>query len=628
MPDLSNQLKSLIERFYQESEDHPTSELPLSLLSQIETEVHESIEGESGYEQISNFVEKFNRSIQETTSPSEARSLEEMLIYLIKRVESILDETLIEDLDSLLEKLDILHIKLNRVILRPDTLENTDRDKEESDAKERPTLEVSKLKLLLQVLRELDVFPEDIVVLSGIVTDRMMREKTYLIIEIPSLNKIVLLNEGYGEASFVVPTMLNRSEFVKNGKINILELGATKVIFQEEHVQEWKARMTDLLKGEKNTVDTKTLSVEREAQFEAETIRDKAYYENPKFVRYDLEAFAVSAGLESPLMLPTGSGVKTCLSNGEIITFASYLTKAGFVFKLGATYKEASGNQAKARNKLLELSGFNIRNQEYYNNQDFVLRDLEAFAAAANIKSPLELMITFRGATVISNGEQITFTKYLGNVAIMFGMAAESIESYSKLAIARDKLLEIAGLKTPSQKPKIEIERDQAYYNNSKFVRHDLKAYAAVAEGVEHPLQLTTGLKAEVKLSNGETVKFLTYLDQAGISLGIEKKFAKIRDALLKIAGYNKRDESYFNNPQFVNTDLLAFTAASGKNDQRELAISEQIEARISNGESLKWRTYWVNAGVTLGIAANAREAGEKGTAIKAHLIKIAKSVE
>ncbi len=193
------------------------------------------------------------------------------------------------------------------------------------------------------------------------------------------------------------------------------------------------------------------------------------------------------------------------------------------------------------------------------------------------------------------------------------------------------------GIKKKGNAPQLEkssMPRDKEYYSNPEYVRSDLERFTEELGEWETPLDVNTGniSKLEITCSNGEKVKGATYLLNAGVALGMAKgikeaqsKQAEILKTLLKTAGYEVRDKDYYSSPEYMRADLEAFAQQLGEwETPLDLSTSNIVKFEItcSNGEKVKGTTYLLNAGVALGIAKNAKEAGSKQAEILKTLLK------
>ncbi|MFC1615834.1 hypothetical protein ACFL21_01725 [Patescibacteria group bacterium] len=353
--------------------------------------------------------------------------------------------------------------------------------------------------------------------------------------------------------------------------------------------------------------------------------RDEEYYNCSEKVRVDLEKYARFAGLNSPLELNMGNRkiIIEC-SNGELVRFKNYLYGAGNCLNVSP--------QTKILKELLKIVGYEVpsfipRDQVYYNDSDIVRTDLQSFADQFR-ESPFNLSTSPKYADtpiICSNGEELRFERYLVHAGLALGMANSHDEAHVISAKIRHKLMEIAGFQ----------ERDVEYYRSRNNVRSDLLNFAKAA-GFDSPLRLTTGARfysLQIECSNGEEIYFIPYLSQAGITLGIVQNSrdgyglkSKIFKELLKIAGFERRDNIYYTNRDNVRSDLIGFAEKCKLDNPFQISIIKRYISKTidcSNGENLKFGTYLNHAGIALKMAKNTVEASSRHSNILKELIRI-----
>ncbi len=337
--------------------------------------------------------------------------------------------------------------------------------------------------------------------------------------------------------------------------------------------------------------------------------RDKSYYENPEYVKADLEAFAKAAGKTS-IALSTGDAeAETICSNGESVTFRTYISNACVALGLANDSTDAKSKVVDTLKYLKKLAGMDVkddRDEVYYKDPVKVKADLEAFAKACN-KSVVELCTNDANTrTICSNGESVRFDTYITNACVALGIGEDSIDSKSRVLDALKYLKKLAGFDVKEYD-----DRDEIYYKDPVKVKADLEAFAKACG--KNIFELSTKAAAtEVVCSNGESVKFATYINNGGVALNLAKnakdamnKAAEILYALKKLAGVKYRDEIYYKDPVKVKADLETFAKAWGKNVTLLRMGCTNVEVICANGESVKFRTYICNACVALGITTD-----------------------
>ncbi len=365
--------------------------------------------------------------------------------------------------------------------------------------------------------------------------------------------------------------------------------------------------------------------------------RNELYYKDPVKVKADMEAFAQVCG-KSAVTLCTGdqdASVEAICSNGERVKFRTYIRNAAVAMSLVEKYIDVDSKKAETLKILKNLAGLDVkgykeydkRDELYYKDPVKVKADLESFAKVCR-KNFLELNASDDGIEAIcANGESVKFKTYICNAGVVLGLAGDTIDARVKKVQILKVLKKFAGAD----------ERDELYYVDSKKVRADLESFANVCR--KNALQLSTSDYAlEAICTNGESVKFMTYIYNAGVTLGLavntidaSAKKVVILKALKKLAGfdvkeYDVRDDLYYNDSKRVRADLEAFAQVCGKSAVT-LSTADQdasVVAICTNGESVKFGTYIRNAGVAFGLAENSKGASCSTASILQLLKKIA----
>jgi superfamily II DNA or RNA helicase len=350
--------------------------------------------------------------------------------------------------------------------------------------------------------------------------------------------------------------------------------------------------------------------------------RDKVYYENPEYLKADLEAFAKASG-KSILELNTHNATaETICSNGESVKFVTYIRNAGQALGIAEDAIDAHSKGAEILKKLKKLAGFEQRDESYYNDPKKVKVDLEAFAKVCG-KTVLGLSTSDNSCQAIcSTGETVKFLTYIKNAGVALGLTEGDKDGQSKIVDTLKTLRKMAGFDV-----KEFDERDESYYKDPKKVKADLEAFAKACGKTVLGLS-TSDNSCQAICSTGETVKFLTYIKNAGVALGLTKGDkdgqSKVLDTLKrlqKMAGFDikeldERDESYYKDSKKVKADLEAFAKVCGKTVLALSTSDVAAEAICSNGETVKYITYIRNAGVALGLARHVREASTSAASI------------
>lgn len=124
-----------------------------------------------------------------------------------------------------------------------------------------------RLRQLVGLLVENGIFNDDIVILRGKVDPTMMRKLTYNLVEIPKLNKQILVCDQVGEATFVIDGFLGRDVLMSMTKEQLQERFPSKVgkIVYRNRAQ-WEEEIRKALFEGLNTGDCAKVNVrERES---------------------------------------------------------------------------------------------------------------------------------------------------------------------------------------------------------------------------------------------------------------------------------------------------------------------------------------------------------------------------
>lgn len=367
-------------------------------------------------------------------------SINSMIQYIIDKIDKVFEVK-----NSLDETLNILNIEIQKVNYQiVDTQEIERQIIHGGDKFEKKELECNKISLFLKYLRVREIYSDDILGIVGENNKNIMRESSYVLFEIPSIKKVVLICEDYGEATFV----LDMDEGYQRGKIvsaNKEELvqcfGATWIKFEESNIERWYKKLDKALFSDpgrkKEKIDIKEY---RKNIFKM----DKMYFEDAKRVKADVVEYARIAGLSSPLQLSTKFNGQIKCSNGEEVRFYTYLRRAGKVL-IGHNDKNISLHLSEIRDELLKIAGYNIEmNKAYFENAQKVKADLMKFSNAAGYSQLVKLSVNFKGEIKCSNGEEVRFHTYLYRAGkALLGYDYKNV--YSHLSEIRDELLKIAG---------------------------------------------------------------------------------------------------------------------------------------------------------------------------------------
>jgi len=166
-------------------------------------------------------------------------SISDLLDQCIAHLNKILDNQ--ENMEDILKKMKICYKKVEDTILPPD-------EKPIQTGSWNWWIEkrewYNKFWLLLNLLREKWIYTDDLYVAIGVNQENQMREQSYLYIYIPRINKIILINNSYGEKTFIYNWYIQLNYFLGNTKIWIKNNeNIVGVNFDYENITNWKSKM-------------------------------------------------------------------------------------------------------------------------------------------------------------------------------------------------------------------------------------------------------------------------------------------------------------------------------------------------------------------------------------------------
>jgi len=271
--------ENLIEKFIGQSlntlkstlENDPTSEAPLKALIDIE-------EGLKHKMNIDEWTYETRAKVDKVLTKISGKTIPDFLDYIEKRVERVMVSDYAEtkeNLEGYLARLKIIYRKVDSVILNPDKGREIIDGLGNGVEKRKP--DTNKVQHLLELLRDYQIYTDDICVIIGQNTPEMMRENSYLCIEIPKIRRTIMIHPGYGEASFVLYDIYERKKLFKMTKKEIqAQLGATKVPYAENDLAKWAQSIFHALKLDEADFQPKINIAEYdERQFLIEEIKKK-----------------------------------------------------------------------------------------------------------------------------------------------------------------------------------------------------------------------------------------------------------------------------------------------------------------------------------------------------------------
>ncbi len=127
--------------------------------------------------------------------------------------------------------------------------------------REEKELSESRYGKILEILRENEIYADDIIVYKGQLRTSQMRQTSYRVIQIPRLSKTIFVCDEYGEASFVIDSLVYPEVFLEHTKSDIREkLAAKKII----HSEDWETRILEAIFG--TSEERKKLKTEKTSE--------------------------------------------------------------------------------------------------------------------------------------------------------------------------------------------------------------------------------------------------------------------------------------------------------------------------------------------------------------------------
>lgn len=225
-------IREIYQRYQRCSDEDPTSGEPLNTLVELSECVRHIYE----------IRDDIQSRVDEALNSIISKTISDLLDDLHAKFESALTSSL--SVADLFEKMKVDVKETGKVILQSKD-EKTRMPGENKYVGGKIVME--KMHEFFRLLRGMNIFPKQIKVLSGIITEDMMRPDSYYYIEIPEIKRTVLINPAHGEATYVLPEIYDFDLVADMNKDEIVEeLGAVRVLWTRS-VENWKMRMTSTL---------------------------------------------------------------------------------------------------------------------------------------------------------------------------------------------------------------------------------------------------------------------------------------------------------------------------------------------------------------------------------------------
>lgn len=180
-----------------------------------------------------------------------------------------------------LEKMGITVISLKGVILQPDRARATTPNGRSS----RPFNELKTIPRLSKVLALLQgerIFMDDIIVAQGEVHPGQMRHLSYYLVEIPRLNRQILICDEAGEQTFVINGIMNRRALLELTKSELQEKFADMVLPVPYHSEgQYLSDISMALFHDMHNLDVKNPIGAKVKVFDQELLRDEILTQYP-----------------------------------------------------------------------------------------------------------------------------------------------------------------------------------------------------------------------------------------------------------------------------------------------------------------------------------------------------------
>lgn len=192
---------------------------------------------EKGEERLTTEQERKIAEQYHPASEKQGRTIDDLLALTQHRLDKVLKET---------PEQSLLIIETDDVFLPPGKTEPVFDQNETGNNKGKPLEE--RLRQLIAVLQQNKIFTDDLVAVRGKVTPEMARETSYTIIEIPRINREILVCDQHGEATFVIRGILSRDYLSKHTKKELqtdYRERVVRVVYREK--EQWEQEIVQAL---------------------------------------------------------------------------------------------------------------------------------------------------------------------------------------------------------------------------------------------------------------------------------------------------------------------------------------------------------------------------------------------
>ena len=213
--------------------------------------------GESTVKQGFDSSPKWRNYLESKTLESvvgEKTTTDQLLVVFAKKFDEIIKNKSLSP-EEKLKELGIKYIKTDKMILPPDP-EYRRIQTGSGKWRKEPWPDYDRIGRLVWLLKGIGVYTTDYTVIVWTNTENAMRRESYVMFQIPKLNKTILVNNCYGEATFIYDGILEYDDVVAYSKKD-LSSQLTKIIFSHSKKEAWDVQILGELTRIKQEVKEK-----------------------------------------------------------------------------------------------------------------------------------------------------------------------------------------------------------------------------------------------------------------------------------------------------------------------------------------------------------------------------------
>ena len=213
--------------------------------------------GESTVKQGFDSSPKWRNYLESKTLESvvgEKTTTDQLLVIFAKKFDEIIKNKSLSP-EEKLKELGIKYIKTEKMILPPDPEYRRIQTGSGKWWKEQWP-DYDRIGRLVWLLKGIGVYTTDYTVIVWTNTENAMRRESYVMFQIPKLNKTILVNNCYGEATFIYDGILEYDDVVAYSKKD-LSSQLTKIIFSHSKKEAWDVQILGELTRIKQEVKEK-----------------------------------------------------------------------------------------------------------------------------------------------------------------------------------------------------------------------------------------------------------------------------------------------------------------------------------------------------------------------------------